>query len=83
MIELLTPTEMAEADRRTIDGGTPGMALMENAGRAVADAVQSGRDPATTTIRRGWPTPMSSSMRCSGQGWTARSRARRASSSRP
>ncbi len=39
MIELLTTAEMAQADRLTISGGTPGIALMENAGRAVADAV--------------------------------------------
>ncbi|MBV9827591.1 MAG: NAD(P)H-hydrate dehydratase [Alphaproteobacteria bacterium] len=36
---LLSPTEMGEADRLTVAGGTPGIELMENAGRAVADAV--------------------------------------------
>lgn len=36
---LLSPTEMGEADRLTIAGGTAGITLMENAGRAVADAV--------------------------------------------
>jgi hydroxyethylthiazole kinase-like uncharacterized protein yjeF len=47
MIELLTTVEMDDADRLTIAGGTAGIALMEAAGGAVADAVGlmlQGRD---------------------------------------
>jgi hydroxyethylthiazole kinase-like uncharacterized protein yjeF len=42
---LLTPVEMAEADRRTIAVGTAGSVLMERAGAAVADAVRARWSP--------------------------------------
>jgi hydroxyethylthiazole kinase-like uncharacterized protein yjeF len=45
MIEILSNAEMAEADGLTIAGGTAGITLMENAGKAVAQAV-SGRQSA-------------------------------------
>ena len=49
MIELLTNVEMGEADRLTIAGGTAGIDLMENAGRAVADAIMA-RHPREETV---------------------------------
>lgn len=49
MIELLTPAEIAQADRATIAAGTAGIALMEKAGGAVADAVAM-RHPLGTRI---------------------------------
>ena len=49
MIELLDNAEMAQADRLAIAGGIAGIELMENAGKAVADAV-SARCPSGSRV---------------------------------
>ncbi len=48
--ELLTPAEMGKADEATIASGIPGIALMENAGRAVARAVARRFTPCRTLV---------------------------------
>src|SRR5271166_5597217 len=45
MMEILSNAEMAEADRLTIAGGVPGIALMDNAGRAVAELAARYKAP--------------------------------------
>jgi hydroxyethylthiazole kinase-like uncharacterized protein yjeF len=49
MIELLTTTEMGEADRLAIAGGISGIDLMENAGRALAEVI-AARHPRDTAV---------------------------------
>lgn len=40
MFELLTPAQMSQADQLTIDGGIPGIDLMEAAGNVLLDSVK-------------------------------------------
>ena len=47
---LLTPPQMAAADRLTIAGGVPGITLMERAGEAVADAVSRRWPPRPVVV---------------------------------
>jgi len=49
-LALLTAAEMAEADRRTIAAGTPGIVLMERAGAAVARAITARWSPRPVAV---------------------------------
>lgn len=48
--EILTVAEMTAADRAAIGSGTPGTALMERAGTAVAEAILARFDRTATTV---------------------------------
>ena len=47
---LLTVAEMYRADALTIEAGTPGVTLMENAGRAVADSIRERWESRDTVV---------------------------------
>jgi hydroxyethylthiazole kinase-like uncharacterized protein yjeF len=48
--EILTTTEMAAADAMAVSSGIPSLTLMENAGRAVADAIVERYRPCPVTV---------------------------------
>src|ERR1700733_11333357 len=48
--EILTNDEMRRADASAVKAGTPSLALMENAGRAVADAIAARFPPSTVAV---------------------------------
>ncbi|MCC9623046.1 NAD(P)H-hydrate dehydratase [Thalassospira sp. MA62] len=50
MFEVLTTEQMYEADRRTIEAGTPGDVLMENAGRAVCEEIVRHWSPRAVSV---------------------------------
>lgn len=50
MFEILTTEQMYEADRKTIDAGTTGDVLMENAGAAVVAEIVSRWTPRSVTV---------------------------------
>src|SRR5258708_16772299 len=48
--EILTTAEMSRADAFAVAGGVPSLTLMENAGRAVADAIAARFKPCAVTV---------------------------------
>ena len=49
-LALLSVEEMYAADRATIEAGTPGLVLMENAGAGIAQAIMARYAPRPTVV---------------------------------